>query len=173
VVELTGAVGGGEDRDVTDLSVQFVLGAHLGVAVAVGGGCGLTMPQVVAGSFRWDDKARSAAALPMPFVSDESIVAYWADTAHSGPSLAAPIAGVLADTASTHLLATSAAGGDGELEPTLIRAPAAAVRFERYRHLKRRNATALEVAHPTSEAGALVGSSPHKGARPPLTERSS
>lgn len=116
---------------------------------------GKSMAEIAASRFRWDADARKAAPMPQPLLPDEALVVYWPDAAAQGPLLAAALFGIAEDDAATHLLASSTTARDGELERTLLRAPALALaRFERYRHLAVRTGK-LEVAQP-STTGAWV-----------------
>lgn len=90
----------------------------------------------------FDRDADDASPLPIPMLADESLLVGWLDAAPAAtPLLDAPLAGVAPGAAlgdARYLLATSADGFDGELDPLLLRAPAAgAFRFEPYHHLVR------------------------------------
>ncbi len=116
---------------------------------------GKSMAQVAARRFRWDVNSKKAAPLPQPLLPDESLIVYWPDKPLRTALLPAPLPGISEDDAALHLLASSTTARDGELERTLLRAPAVGlVRFERYRHLVLR-AGKLEVAHPSAN-GAWV-----------------
>ncbi|MGW7469155.1 hypothetical protein ACWGJT_31950 [Streptomyces xantholiticus] len=116
---------------------------------------GKSMAQVAASRFRWDADSKKAGPLPQPLLPDEALIIYWPDQPPQGPLLPTALDGISEDDAATHLLASSNTARDGELERTLLRAPAVGlVRFERYRHLALR-AGKLEVAQP-SATGAWV-----------------
>ncbi|KQR77323.1 hypothetical protein ASF98_21485 [Arthrobacter sp. Leaf337] len=116
---------------------------------------GKSMAQVAAGRFRWDADSKKAAPIPQPLLPDEALIVYWPNQPPGPPLLPVALDGIAEDDAATHLLASSTTARDGELERTLLRAPAVGlVRFERYRHLALR-AGRLEVAQP-SATGAWV-----------------
>ena len=123
-------------------------------------------------SFPWDDSARAASAVPLPCLTDETMLVHWASEADSNPPppLPASLIGVfdtVGDAQASYLLTTHS--GDnvlGEIDPTLLRAPhPGQVRFERYRHLGLDAGGNVKVLH-RSNAGRLLfhGSPLNKGA---------
>ncbi|MDF1488998.1 hypothetical protein [Tessaracoccus caeni] len=139
--------------------------------VAAGPVPGMSMAQVAARRFRWDDDAKAAAPLPQPLLTDEALTAYWPDRPALPPLPAADQPGIAEDDAAGYLLATSAGARDGELERTLLRAPAVGlVRFERYRHLVLR-AGRLQVAQPSATGAWVLKAMPSGSTRSPLDEQ--
>jgi hypothetical protein len=98
--------------------------------------------------------------LPQPFPVDEALAVAIDPPTPTG-TIGSNLTGLLEDDAATHLLRTTAASRDGELDALLIRAPALGLaRFERYRHveatLSGTTITGLAVVAQSAEGAMLV-----------------
>ncbi len=113
----------------------------------------------IAGRVQWDDRSLITSPLPLPFHPDATLVAAWGAPAETGGLLVDDLPGALAETPPDvpYLLATSADDGGGELEPTLLRAPATGVvRFARYQHIVRAHPGGTLTLRRPSREGRLV-----------------
>jgi hypothetical protein len=130
---------------------------------------GKTLAEAEATRFRWDDDARKVAVLPQPLWAEESLLGFWLTPASGSGLLAAPIAGILQNDASTHALATSTTQLDGEMAPALLRAPVIGLaRFERYRHVLMKPDNSLEAVHPSAAGAWVIKATPN--ITPPPTD---
>jgi hypothetical protein len=111
------------------------------------------------GRLRWDSRSLMESPLSVPFHPDAAIVAAFGGPPDTSGLLASDLPGSLAETPPPvpHLLATSVEDGGGELDPSLLRAPApGVVRFERFHHVVHAAGSGMLTLRRPSREGRLV-----------------